>query len=84
MSSSASNGSHHTHDAKEQKRYPHDAPERDFANFPPMRVPTEAGKVRIGLVPDEWFKAMYDKTGVTGKHSHKNFNIPRLELVNVR
>ena len=48
------------------RRYPHDAPERDFVNFPPPRVPEEGGKIRIGLVPDEWFQAMYDKTGVTG------------------
>lgn len=37
-------------------------------NFPSPRVPSEAGKVRIGLVPDDWFKAMYDKTGVTGPY----------------
>ncbi len=24
--------------------------------------------MRIGLVPDEWFKALYDKTGVTGPY----------------
>lgn len=52
--------------ATEHRRFPHDAPERDFVNFPPPRIPEEGGKVRIGLVPDEWFKAMYNKTGVTG------------------
>lgn len=52
----------------EQRRFPHDAPERDFVNFPPLRIPEEAGKLRIGLVPDNWFKAMYDKTGVTGPY----------------
>jgi len=52
----------------EVRRFPHDAPERDFANFPPVRVPEQAGKLRIGLVPDEWFKALYDKTGVTGPY----------------
>jgi len=54
--------------AGEVKRFPHDAPERDFVNFPPLRVPEQAGKVRVGLVPDEWFKAMYDKTGVCGPY----------------
>jgi F-type H+-transporting ATPase subunit b len=52
----------------EHRRYPHDAPERDFVNFPPLRIPEEGGKLRIGLVPDDWFKAMYDKTGVTGPY----------------
>jgi len=54
--------------SNEHKRFPHDAPERDFVNFPAPSVPAEAGKVRIGLVPDDWFKAMYDKTGVTGPY----------------
>jgi F-type H+-transporting ATPase subunit b len=52
----------------EHKRYPHDAPERDFVNFPPPRMTVEPGKLRIGFVPDDWFKAMYDKTGVTGPY----------------
>jgi len=33
-----------------------------------LRIPENGGKIRIGLVPDEWFKAMYDKTGVTGPY----------------
>lgn len=68
MATSSTQGSHHGHQAGEPRRYPHDAPERDFVNFPPPRVPVEGGKVRIGLVPDDWFKAMYDKTGVTGPY----------------
>lgn len=51
-----------------QRRFPHDAPERDFDKYPNPRVPIEGGKVRIGLVPDDWFKAMYEKTGVTGPY----------------
>lgn len=50
------------------RRYPHDAPERDFGKFPAYKQPVEAGKLRIGFVPDEWFKAMYEKTGVMGPY----------------
>ena len=51
------------------RRYPHDAPERDMANFPPLKQPVNPGKLRIGVIPDEWFQFMYNKTGVTGKAS---------------
>lgn len=64
--------------SNEHKRFPHDAPERDFVNFPAPSVPAEAGKVRIGLVPDDWFKAMYDKTGVTGNNNKKLISANRL------
>lgn len=50
------------------KRFPHDAPERDMVNFPPTKQPVHPGKLRIGVVPDEWFQYMYDKTGVTGPY----------------
>lgn len=68
MSTSSNNSSSAPATTNEPKRFPHDAPERDFANFPPLRIPEHGGKLRIGLVPDEWFKAMYDKTGVTGPY----------------
>lgn len=50
------------------RRYPHDAPERDMVNFPPLKQPVQAGKLRIGVIPDEWFQFMYNKTGVTGPY----------------
>jgi len=52
----------------EPRRYPHDAPERDMVNFPPRVQPVNPGKLRIGLVPDEWFQYLYNKTGVTGPY----------------
>jgi len=55
--------------AKQQhKRYPHDSAERDFANFPPPTMPAEGGKLRVGFLPEEWFTAFYNKTGVTGPY----------------
>jgi len=50
------------------RRYPHDAPERDFVNFPPFRVKDEGDRTRMCIVPEKWMQAMYDKTGVTGPY----------------
>ena len=42
-------------------------PERDYTNFPRLAMPVSAPPVRLGFIPDSWFQAFNEKTGVTGK-----------------
>jgi len=42
--------------------------ERDLVNFPRRERPIAKSPVALGIFPQEWFDALYSKTGVTGPY----------------
>lgn len=43
-------------------------PERDTVNFPIRKMEDLSPPVRLGFIPESFFQAFYDKTGVTGPY----------------
>lgn len=44
------------------------APERDLVNFPRVKSPIYPEATRLVIIPDNWFRELYHKTGVTGPY----------------
>ena len=42
-------------------------PERDLKNFPTEKQKVQPAPVKLGFIPQTWFDAFYEKTGVTGE-----------------
>lgn len=43
-------------------------PQRDLKNFPTLTQADFPEPTRLGIIPESWFNAFYDKTGVTGPY----------------
>ena len=44
------------------------SPQRDLKNFPRSVQPDFAEPTRLGIIPESWFNAFHNKTGVTGPY----------------
>ena len=43
-------------------------PDRDFKNYPTLKITEHRPATRMGVFPSTWFDAFYNKTGVTGNY----------------